>query len=148
MSCICQGHQPQWERPPFSFSGKHTVLSQGVGKENGGPLPLSWTLLIATPASQKGSKSTFLIDIHWAYGRARNISPSCIHQAALEFLYWHERGEIFIFALNQGRLLMQLLTSFSVGYKPILQMVNGSIQKLRVYWADWTGFRGLTITEI
>lgn len=63
MSWVCQGHQPQGERPPFLFSVKHTVLSQGVGKEYGGPLPLSWAHLIATPASQKSSKSTFLMDI-------------------------------------------------------------------------------------
>lgn len=52
------------KKAPFSFFKKHTALGQEGGKEHAGPLPLSWVFLIATLASQKGSKSTFLKDMH------------------------------------------------------------------------------------
>lgn len=49
---------------PVSFSGKHITLRQGGGKGHAGPLPLTWALLVAPPASQKGSKSSFLMHMH------------------------------------------------------------------------------------
>lgn len=140
MSWVCQGHQHKGEQPPFHFL--ENILPQSRRLEKcmqdlchclGHP----WLLHVPETNRLKA----FLIDIHWAFSTARNNSHFCIYQAALEFLLWqkwgHRETDFLCALLREGCAATSCFFFFWWSMKSILQMVNWSTQKLRVFLGTW-----------